>query len=147
MSVRPAGTGDIAGVVAAYEWLFAPPGARPGSWDVQVAGARLIEALSDDRSGVLIAQRGQGLVGFCTLYLDIVSVRFGLRCWLEDLAVHPAQRSTGVGAALLGQAKRWANARGATHLELDSAVTRTDAHRFYERHDPAGRSLCYSWPV
>ena len=29
------------------------------------------------------------VVGFATVYLDIVSVRFGQRAWVEDLAVAP----------------------------------------------------------
>jgi GNAT superfamily N-acetyltransferase len=65
--------------------------------------------------------------------------------WVEDLAVHPEHRSQGVGKALLGAAKAWARERGATHLELDSAETRTDAHRFYEREQPTLRSISFAW--
>ena len=64
------------------------------------------------------------IVGFCTAYLDLLSVRYGLRCWVEDLAVDPDRRSRGIGAALLAAAREWAAARGASHLELDSAEAR-----------------------
>jgi GNAT superfamily N-acetyltransferase len=83
----------------------------------------------------------------CTAYLDLDSVRFGPRCWVEDLAVDPGTRSQGVGHALLGAARRWARDAGATHLELDTAEARTDARRFYERERPSWRSISYAWKL
>jgi GNAT superfamily N-acetyltransferase len=59
--------------------------------------------------------------------------------------VSPEHRSEGVGKDLLDEAKRWGRERGATHLELDSGVARTDAHRFYERELPDWESKQYSW--
>ena len=56
-------------------------------------------------------------------------------------------RSQGIGKRLSTAAKDWARERGATHLELDSALTRTDAHRFYEREGPSGRSYSYDWEL
>jgi GNAT superfamily N-acetyltransferase len=94
---------------------------------------------------VLVAERDDRLVGVCTAYLDLDSVRFGLRCWVEDLAVRRDSRSAGVGAALLAEARRWAKRAGATHLELDTAESRTDARRFYERERPSWRSISYAW--
>ena len=40
-----------------------------------------------------------------------------------------------------------ARERGATHLELDSAEARTDAHRFYEREGAAHRSISFGWDL
>jgi GNAT superfamily N-acetyltransferase len=72
-------------------------------------------------------------------------VRFGLRCWVADLAVDPARRSERVGKRLLDAAKRWAKHRGATHLELDTGLARAGAQRFYEREQPTARGYSYSW--
>jgi GNAT superfamily N-acetyltransferase len=72
-------------------------------------------------------------------------VRFGRRCWVEDLAVDPGRRSQGIGGGLLDEAASWAASKEATHLELDTAETRTDAQRFYERRRPAWRSISYAW--
>ena len=88
---------------------------------------------------------GGTLVGFCTAYQDLHSVRFGYRAWVEDLAVDPGHRSQGVGKALLDAAKAWGRERGATHLELDSAEARSDAHRFYDREGAQYRSVCFGW--
>jgi GNAT superfamily N-acetyltransferase len=145
--IRAATPADIPQLVAAYDWLFAPPGTKPAQWDPTAAADRLTRVIAGPRTAVLVATDDDQVVAFCTLYLDIESVRFGQRCWLEDLAVSPTQRSTGVGTALLKTAHQWATDHGATHLELDSANTRTDAHRFYNRHQPSPPSTVFSWPL
>lgn len=133
--------------MSGYEWLFAPPGSRPPDWDPSKAAERLSRVISSAAAVVLIVTIDGVLVGLCTAYDDIESVRFGRRVWVEDLAVHPDRRSLGIGKQLLDEAKRWARSRGATHLELDSDVTRQHAHRFYERERPATRSVCFGWKV
>ena len=85
------------------------------------------------------------LLGFVTAYLELDSVRFGLRCWVEDLAVEPRRRSESVGGALFDAAGEWARERGATHLELDTGLAREDAQRFYERRRPDATGYSYSW--
>jgi GNAT superfamily N-acetyltransferase len=145
--VRQAGPEDVQDVVSGYEWLFAPPGSRPPGWNPERAADALDRALASDTAIVLIAVLDGELVGLCTAYDDIESVRFGRRVWVEDLAVHPDRRSLGIGKQLLDEAKRWARDRGATHLELDSAETRVDAHRFYDRERPSTRSICFGWTL
>lgn len=130
-----------------YEWLFAPPGSRPALWDADRAMTALDRAMRSDSALVLVAALGSELVGFCTAYDDLESVRFGRRVWIEDLAVDPERRSLRIGKQLLDEAKRWARGRGATHLELDSADSRVAAHRFYEREQPSWRSICFGWEL
>jgi GNAT superfamily N-acetyltransferase len=145
--IREARAGDAAALVAAYEWLFAPPGILPPAWDPAAAEARLRDLAGGDDATMFVAEVGGEVVGICSVYLDIESVRFGQRSWVEDLAVHPDHRSAGHGKALLDAAKDWARERGATHLELDSGEARADAHRFYEREHPAYRSICFGWEL
>ena len=145
--IRPARADEADALVAAYEWLFAPPGSRPPQWDESRAAERLVSAIAAPGSTVLVADDGGTVVGICTVYLDIESVRFGRRAWVEDLAVDAARRSAGIGKALLDAAKDWARAGGATHLELDSGEARTDAHRFYERERPSHRSISFGWQL
>ncbi len=130
-----------------YEWLFAPPGSKPSSWDRGHASKALLAAIEGDDSTVFVDERGGGLAGFCTAYIDLDSVRFGVRCWVEDLAVDPSSRSEGIGARLLAAAREWAAGRGATHLELDSSEARRDAHRFYEREGGGNRSISFTWEL
>jgi GNAT superfamily N-acetyltransferase len=146
--VRAAEAEEAERLVPLYEWLFAPPGSRPAAWDERRAAVALRAAIESHDAVVLVAGDDDGaLLGICTAYLDIHSVRFGYRAWVEDLAVHPGHRSRGAGKQLLDAAKAWARERGATHLELDSAEARADAHRFYEREGAAYRSICFGWEL
>lgn len=145
--IRPARADEVDVLVTAYDWLFAPPGAPPPAWDPDRAAERLRTLIGGDGGQALVADAGGAVVGICTVYLDIVSVRFGRRAWVEDLAVHPDHRSAGHGKALLDAAADWARTRGATHLELDSGEARADAHRFYERERPSWRSVCFGWEL
>lgn len=133
--------------ITAYEWLFAPPGARPAGWDPPRATASLRRTISSAGSEAIVADESGLVVGLCTVYLDLESVRYGQRAWVEDLAVHPERRSLGIGRRLLDAAKDWSRARGATHLELDSGEARADAHRFYERERPSNRTVCFGWEL
>jgi GNAT superfamily N-acetyltransferase len=130
-----------------YEWLFAAPGTRPPRWDPDTARRRLSEAISSPRATILVAEDNGDLIAFCTAYLELDSVRFGQRCWVEDFAVDPRQRSRGVGSALLKAVREWAHNAGATHLELDSGLARVDAHRFYEREGGARQSYTFGWEL
>lgn len=103
--------------------------------------------MADHRSAVLVADDNHTVVGFATVYLDIVSVRFGQRAWIEDLAVAPHRRSGGIGKALLDAAKVWARDHGAARLELESGAARLDAHRFYEREGPDGSARSFRWTL
>jgi len=145
--VREAREGEGRALLAAYEWLFAPPGARPPTWDPERAVAALEVAIAAGPSAVFVAEEEGELTGVCSAYLDLDSVRYGLRCWVEDLAVHPERRSRGTGGELLDAAGAWARERGATHLELDTGLARADAQRFYERRRPATTGYSYSWPL
>jgi GNAT superfamily N-acetyltransferase len=145
VQIRPARLDEIDDLVAAYDWLFAPPGSTPPMWDPGAAGDRLAAAISGEGAEVFVAELDGRIAGFCTVYDEFDSVRFGHRAWVEDLAVDPDQRSHGIGKALLDAAKDWARERGASHLELDSAETRPDAHRFYEREQPSWRSVSFGW--
>jgi GNAT superfamily N-acetyltransferase len=151
ITIRVAEERDLPAVIAGYEWLFAPPGSRPPTWDEPSALLRLRQTLADDRATVLVAitddlARGQ-VVGFCAGYLDIVSVRFGQRCWVEDLATHPQWRSQGIGTLLLDAACDWAREHGASHIELDSGDARLQAHRFYQARTPSWTSRCFGWTL
>jgi GNAT superfamily N-acetyltransferase len=145
--IRAARRDDVPALVAAYEWLFAPPGVRPPMWDPERAAERLRALIDGDDGEVLVADHDGAVVGICTVMLDIDSVRFGRRAWVEDLAVHADHRSAGHGKALLDSAKEWGRSRGATHLELDSGEARADAHRFYEREAPSYKSICFGWEL
>ena len=94
---------------------------------------------------VLLALDGDVIVGLASVYLDLPFIRFGKRCWLQDLAVTSSRRSEGIGGTLLDAAAAWARERGCTHLELASGAGRKDAHRFYEAQGMEGGKVFSLW--
>ena len=64
------------------------------------------------------------------LMATTVAVR---KCYVDDLVTTAEHRSAGVGHALLAELERRARESGCRIIDLDSAVTRADAHRFYLR--------------
>jgi GNAT superfamily N-acetyltransferase len=148
MNIRLVTGSDVSDVVAACEWLFAPPGAVPAQWDPAACAVRLRELISSPSAACFVAVDDVGLViGFVTVYLDLNSIRRGQRSWINELAVHPEHRSRGIGKALLHTAMGWAQDHGATHVALDSSVSRTDAHRFYLREQPDWRAEVFGWDL
>jgi GNAT superfamily N-acetyltransferase len=148
VDIRPAREDELAAILPMYEWLFEPPGRTPEWWNPDRAREALAEAIVSLGATVLVAEAPSAeLVGLCVAFLDIRSVRFGQRAWVEDLAVHPDHRSRGIGGRLLDAACDWARENGATHLELDTGEARADAQRFYERRTPFQKGFSYSWPL
>jgi ribosomal protein S18 acetylase RimI-like enzyme len=75
---------------------------------------------------VLVARRGQSLLGFATLAID------GADC--ELLAIAVAEPGNGVGSALLLATERAAAEAGCESVRLVTTDANVDAQRFYERH-------------
>jgi GNAT superfamily N-acetyltransferase len=144
IEVRPAISSDEVAVLALLEELFEPPGAFPPGYTRERGREGFRSALSEDNADVLLAVDGDRIVGLASVYADIQSIRFGKRCWLQDLVTRKTDRSRGVGRALLSAAGAWAQARGCNHLELSSGLGRLDAHRFYEREGMAKASYTFT---
>ncbi len=133
VEIRPATPADEEAVLALMEQLFAAPGARPPYYTPERGGAGFRWAVHSQNADILLAVEADRIAGLASVYADILSVRYGPRCWLQDLVVDSARRSGGVGKALLDAATEWAREHGCTHLELGSGAGRVDAHRFYRR--------------
>lgn len=118
-------------MLALIEELFEPPGVRAPGYTEERGRAGLKHAVHDRDADVLLALDGERVVGLASVYADILSIRYGPRCWLQDLVVTSSHRSLGAGAKLIAAAADWARDRGCTHLELSSGEGRKDAHRFY----------------
>lgn len=64
------------------------------------------------------------------IVVDTVSLR---KLYVDDLVTAAADRSAGVGHALIAHLEGHARAAGCHELDLDSGTQRTGAHRFYLR--------------
>ncbi|MEV4622376.1 GNAT family N-acetyltransferase [Asanoa sp. NPDC049573] len=146
--IRRSQRGAEAEFVRGLEWLFNPPGSRPPDWDRDRAVERTAQVLAHENVALFEARSHQDqLVGVASVYLDILSVRFGRRASIEDLAVHPEWRSRGVGASLLTTARAWAHEQGADYVFLESGLARTEAHRFYLREGATHAAAAFRWTI
>ena len=82
--------------------------------------------------------------GSASVYFDIFSIRYGRRCFIEDLIVLPGQRGKRIGAQLLEAAADSGRKHGCDHLELNSGNSRLDAHRFYRANGLTQDSLNFT---
>ncbi|MEU8329668.1 GNAT family N-acetyltransferase [Micromonospora sp. NPDC048839] len=144
--VRRFQRGAEAEFVTGLEWLFTPPGSRPADWDRDRAVERTAQVLAHENVALLEARSQEDqLVGVASIYVDILSVRFGRRASIEDLAVHLEWRSRGVGSTLLAAARAWAHEQGADYVFLESGLARTEAHRFYLREGATHAAAAFRW--
>lgn len=80
-------------------------------------------------TGVYDADRCLAVAGW-----RVVATTSALRkLYVDDLVTAPHARSRGVGRLLLTELRKRARAAGCAIVDLDSGVTRFDAHRFYLR--------------
>ena len=143
MILRTAIPDDEAAVLRLVEELFEPPGRRPPGYSSERASTGFQHAVAEPHADVLLALDGDALIGFASVYAEFPSIRFGRRCWLEDLVVTSSRRGQGIGRRLLEAAAEWGRAHGCTYLELSSANARRDAHRFYLANGMAQNSLLF----
>jgi GNAT superfamily N-acetyltransferase len=81
-----------------------------------------------------VALRGTEVVAVA-VFRVFENTHVGRRFYVDDLVTDESQRSTGVGAVLLGFLEEEARARGCARIELESGSQRGRAHKFYFRHD------------
>ena len=147
--IRPARADEAPALVVGLRVAVRPARARSrrsGTPSAPPRGSRA--AIASDDAEVLVADVDGAVVGICTVYLDIESVRFGRRAWVEDLAVRPrpplggprqgaARRRQGLGPRARRDAPgaRLRPRRAPTRTASTSASSRAGA-----RSASAGRS-------
>ena len=148
IEIRPFERGGEHDFVTGLGWLFEAPGSQPAGWDRLLAEQRAAEVIASPDAALIGAWSSDGqLVGVASVYLDILSVRFGKRASIEDLAVDSAWRSQGVGTMLLTSVRKWATDRGADYVFLESGLARTEAHRFYIREGAVQAASAFRWTM
>lgn len=133
LEIRPATEEDLPSIVAML--ADDPLGAQRESPDDLAPYLAAFERLADDpNQHVVVAVRGGKVVG--TLQLTIVpglSRRGTTRSIIEGVRVHADERGSGLGTQFIEWAVEESRRQGCRLVQLTSDVTRTDAHRFYER--------------
>ncbi|MFF4455637.1 GNAT family N-acetyltransferase [Streptomyces goshikiensis] len=133
LSIRPATEDDLPAIVAML--ADDPLGAtRESPDDLTPYAAALKRLVEDPHQHVVVAVRGDRVVG--TLQLTIVlglSRKGATRSIIEGVRVHADERGSGLGTRFVEWAVDQSRRENCQLVQLTSDVTRTDAHRFYER--------------
>ncbi|MET8749832.1 GNAT family N-acetyltransferase [Streptomyces sp. NPDC004667] len=133
LTIRPASEEDLPSIVAML--ADDPLGAtRESPEDLTPYVAALKRLADDPNQHVVVAVRGERVVG--TLQLTIVpglSRKGSTRAIIEGVRVHADERGSGLGTRFIEWAVERSRQENCQLVQLTSDVTRTDAHRFYER--------------
>ncbi|MEV7580109.1 GNAT family N-acetyltransferase [Streptomyces erythrochromogenes] len=131
--IRPATEADLPAIVAML--ADDPLGAtRESPEDLTPYRTALERLTGDPNQHVVVAVRAGRVVG--TLQLTIVpglSRKGATRAIIEGVRVHEDERGSGLGTRFIQWAIEKSRAENCTLVQLTSDMTRTDAHRFYER--------------
>ncbi len=88
----------------------------------------------DSNHELIVAELNGAVIGTLHLmFLPSLSFQGGLRAQVESVRVDKLYQSQGIGSDMLRWAIERAQARGAHVVQLTTHISRTDAHRFYER--------------
>ncbi|MGW1883503.1 N-acetyltransferase family protein [Streptomyces sp. NPDC001970] len=133
LQIRPASPADIPAIV---EMLADDPlGARRESPDDLSPYTVAFERLAGDpNQHLVVAERAGRVIG--TLQLPVIpglSRRGATRSIIEAVRIHSDERGTGLGNRLIEWAVDESRRQNCQVVQLTSDVSRTDAHRFYER--------------
>ncbi|OKK18235.1 GNAT family acetyltransferase [Streptomyces sp. CB00455] len=133
LSIRPATADDLPAIVAML--ADDPLGATRESPEDLTPYEAALKRLSDDpNQHLVVAVRADRVVG--TLQLTIVpglSRKGATRSIIEGVRVHSDERGSGLGTRFVEWAIEQSRADNCSLVQLTSDVSRTDAHRFYER--------------
>ncbi len=136
--IRSAHPSDLDRVVALWialtehhasdEPLFA---LRPNA-DAEIQ--RLLAAtLRDPEAAIFVCERGDALLGFCTVRVDhapLIQVEVQ-RAEITDLMVLASERRRGVGRALVERALGWVKERGVERCEIRVASRNSEGQHFW----------------
>ncbi len=89
-----------------------------------------------------VAADGEGVLGVA-LWRLVENTYEGRRLYVDDLVTDEAQRSRGVGKALLGHLEEKARRLDCDVLALDSGAQRAAAHKFYFREGMHIPGFCF----
>ncbi|MEW1644464.1 GNAT family N-acetyltransferase [Streptomyces sp. NPDC091219] len=133
LEIRAAVTEDIPAIVAML--ADDPLGSQRESPDDLTPYLAALERLAaDPNQHLVVAVREGRVVG--TLQLTIVpglSRKGATRSIVEAVRIHADERGSGLGTQLIEWAIDESRRQDCQLVQLTSDVTRTDAHRFYER--------------
>ena len=102
---------------------------------------RLERVTGNHRAAVLLAHRGDTVVGLASVHVLSVLNRPRDVAWLTALVVDESARGAGVGRRLVEAVEEFARQSGCERMSVTTQEHRADARRFYARvgWEPTGR--------
>jgi len=125
--IRPMAEADIAGVTRLSAQLGYPAAAEAVAENFQ-----LIRSDPFQEVFVAIATGGSEVIGWLHVYRHL-SIATGPRCEIGGVVVDEELRGNGIGTFLMTHAEAWAKSHNMKFVRFSSKVSRTEAHRLYER--------------
>lgn len=101
--------------------------------DGEGLGRRFQAIVNHSDYALFVAKVSNIVVGWAQINIEPLTLLVEPRAEIAALIVDEKYRGQNIGQALLAEAESWAFEQGIQLLRLRSAVTRTDAHRFYQR--------------
>lgn len=123
--IRPALARDC----AALEGLIEQLGYEAAAPDI----AARLETIRAEGREVLVAELGGRVVGCLSTSIMRVLHRPRPVGRISMMVVEERLRGRGIGAALVRAAEDWLDAQGCGVVEVTSHLSRSEAHRFYEK--------------
>jgi len=124
--IRPAAAADAPHLAKLLTELGYPASA-------DAVSERLAHWLPDQASLVLVAERGDRIIGCISLHAIPYLERTGRWLRIESLVVQEQERGAGTGRALVAVAEQLAGDWNCLQIEVTSLRSRSDAHAFYRR--------------
>lgn len=130
--IRPARQQDIDEMVLLLKSLFATKTDFQFDPANQVAALELL--LTSDNCLILVAERGDQIVGMCCGQTVISTAEGGLALLVEDVVVRQEMRGKGIGHKMMRTLAAWATSRNISRMQLLVDRNNDPAIAFYDKY-------------
>lgn len=103
-----------------------------------------LRGLNSEFQSYVCAVIEENIVGFGSLTIKNSLWQAGLLGHIDELVVDKEYRGKGIGSKLLEYITNIAKEKSCVRIELDSALDRNQAHKFYEQNGFENRAFLFS---
>ena len=129
--IEQASSTDIPALVGLLAALFSIEQDFKPDTERQIRG--LAGVLASPNACIMVARSAQGeAIAMCSAQLVFSTAEGAHSAWIEDMVVHEAWRSRGVGRRVLHAVLAWASERGATRAQLLADLDNQPALDYYQ---------------
>jgi GNAT superfamily N-acetyltransferase len=129
--IRPAKPADVPWMCGLLSELFSIESDFNPDSQKQATGLGLLLADKSGLSAVMVAEKGDEIVGMCSVQALVSTAEGGLAGFVEDLVVRKDCRGYGIGTRLLSEIFRWCETKGISRVQLLRDFDNMDALIFY----------------